>query len=156
MLPPLATLEALSERLGIDLDVETPDGARAASALDDASALVRAESGREWLAENGDLEGVPDIIQSVTLAVAYRAFRNPDGTTQTSIGDVSVSFTREGVAGAIFLTKAEARAVRKAAGRSSLTSIVLESAQPLSAADPYYAPAQGDPIPLGPLPWRDA
>jgi hypothetical protein len=127
VLPPLATLEALSERLGILPDAETLDGAQALAALDDASALVRSEAGKEFVDESGDVVNVPDIIVSITLASAFRAVRNPDGTTQATVGDVSVSYTREGAGGAVFLTRAEQKAVRKAAGRSGVNALVLET-----------------------------
>lgn len=159
-LPPLASLEAFTERLGANLgEPASQDGVRAVAALEDASALIRSEAGTDWVDDHDDLLlDIPDVIETICLAVAYRAFRNPDGTTQTSVGDVSVSFSREGVAGAVFLTKAEQRAVRKAAGRSSVGSVLMDAGIIGGGGYDYtrlrYAPTQGDPIPLGPWPWE--
>lgn len=113
----LASIEALEARLGHSL--EGVELGRAQAALDDASALIRSEAGSDFDGE------VPDVVASICLAVAYRAFRNPDGTTQTSIGDVSISFKREGVGGAVWLSQAERRAIRKAAGLASAQTVVL-------------------------------
>lgn len=145
---PLASVEALTDRLGSDLTGLERERARAA--LDDASALIRSEAGT-------DFEEVPPIIESICLAVAFRAFRNPDGTSQTSVGDVSVSFRREGQAGALFLSKAERRAVRKAAGGLGATSITIVTPYMASEALNYYVDVEGsdEPFPFGPLPWEE-
>lgn len=158
MLPALASIEQLSERLGVLLDPETADGARGQACLDDASALIRNEASLTWVDEAEDLTTVPDVIEQIALAVAYRAFRNPDGTVATTVGDVSVSYSRENAAGgSVFLTRAEQRAVRKAGGRSGFGEIILESPHPLGWRDPLYVPVAGggDWFPIGPLPWRD-
>ena len=167
MLPPLVDLEALSERLGVTLvdDHEqptSPDGVRALAALSDASALVRQEAGQEWVDEHGELDfgelspGAIDVIQSTTIAVAYRAFRNPDGTSQASVGDVSVSYGREGGAGALFLTLAERRAIRRAVGVMAVGTVELVSPWAEPAVASYYVPVEGggDPFPMGILPWE--
>lgn len=158
---PLASLEALSTRLGISppLDAETADGARAAAALDDASAMVRAEAGLDWL--DGEEEDtldplLPDIVVSITLAAAARTYRNPDGFSQASTGDVSISYSREQQSSSVYLTKSEVRAIRRAAGRSSVGSLALESGFMPESADAYWVPVSngGDPLPLGPWPWE--
>lgn len=155
MLPPFVDLEALADRLGIVLDVHEAEGLRAFRALEDASTLIRSEAGMDWVDDHDALEDVPDIIETITLAVAMRGFKNPDGFTQASTGDVSVSYSRDGGAASIFLTRAERRAVRKAGGQSSINSIPIESTY-LDGADPRYVPVLGggDPIPLGPWPWE--
>jgi hypothetical protein len=168
MLPPLASLEALEVRVGQDLvdDHGEPigaDGLRAQAALEDASALVRAQAGATYDDEHDLLLAViPDVIVSVTLAAAYRAFLNPQGAVQTSVGDVSVTYSRGQTAGAVFLTSAEMRAVRQAAGASSVGSLELETGfiPPNGAGygrDELLAPMEdprSDPIPLGPAPWE--
>jgi hypothetical protein len=156
MLPPLASVDQLGARLGSD-----PTGSeyeRAFAVLNDVSALVRSVAGLDWVTEDdGDIEldDVPDIIVAVTVAVAYRAYQNPTGATQSSVGDVSVSYGREGVTGAIYLTPDERRAVRRAAGASSAGTVELVSPY-YPAASAYYVPVEGggDPIPIGPFPWE--
>ena len=152
---PLATVEQLSARLGI-----TPTGGdaeRALAALEDASALIRSEAAVDWIdVETNELSGVPSVIEAITLAVAYRAYQNPTGASQTSLGDASVSYAREGSGGAVYLTRDERKAVRKAAGISAVGSIALVSPWMSEAANYYYAEVEGggDPIPLGPFPWE--
>lgn len=167
MLPPLVDLEALSERLGLVLTDEhdeptSPDGVRALAALSDASALVRAEADQEWVDEHGELDfgdlspGAVDVIQSTTIGVAYRAFRNPEGASQASVGDVSVSYGRDGGAGALFLTQAERRALRRAVGLSSASAVEIVSPWGQPAVASYYAPVAGggDPMPMCIPPWE--
>ena len=151
---PLATVEQLSARLGI-----TPTGGdaeRALAALEDASALIRIEAAVDWIDDSDALSDVPSVIEAITLAVAYRAYQNPTGASQTSLGDASVSYAREGSVGAVYLTRDERKAVRKAAGISSVGSIALASPWMSEAANYYYAEVEGggDPIPLGPFPWE--
>lgn len=158
-LPALATLEELSERLGVALldehgEPRSPDGVRAQAALDDASALIRQEAGRNWVDEDHEaLEGVPDVVAAICLAAASRAMRNPEGATQASVGDASISYHRAGGGAAVYLTDAEIRAVRKAAGRASASSVEVVS--PWGAATPaayMVAVEGGEPMLFGPLP----
>lgn len=144
---PLASIDALVDRLGSELSGLELERARAA--INDASALIRSEAGT-------DFEEVPAIIESICLAVAYRAFRNPDGTSQTSIGDVSLSFRREGQASAVFLSKAERRAIRKAAGGLGATSITISTPYMSSEVLNYYVDVEGseEPFYFGALPWE--
>lgn len=153
---PLASVEQLADRLGIALDAQTPDGLRAQAALEDASALVRAEAGVDYVDDHGELETVPEVIITITIAAAYRAFRNPDGKTQTSVGDVSVSYSRQAGEAQLFLTRAERRAIRRAAGMGGFSSVSLTSGW-FEGKDPHYVPTtQLDAawIPMGPYPWE--
>lgn len=146
----LADLAQLSERLGVTLDPETSDGLRARRLLDDASALIRAE-GTAW----DDPPTAPDIVVAICLAVALRAWKNPHGAQQASVGDVSVTYAgSEG--GSIFLLKHELRAIRRAAGRSAMGSIALTSELQPGGGDPRLAPSGlGEPVPMGPWPWEE-
>lgn len=153
---PLASLEQLSDRLGVALDPETPDGIRAQAALEDASALVRGEAGADYVDDHGELQTVPDVLVTITIAAAYRAFRNPDGKTQTSVGDVSISYSRQAGEAQLFLTLSERRAIRRAAGIGGLTSVSLSSGY-FEGRDPHYVPTtqlEADWIPMGPYPWE--
>lgn len=150
---PLASVTSLGLRLGITLT--GADAERAAAVLDDASALIRAEAGTDWLDEAEQLSGVPAVVEAIALAVAYRAFRNPDGVSQTSLGDASVAYDRGTGQAAVYLTRDERRAVRRAAGTTVIGAIELASpwAMPVSS---YPVPVEGggDPIPIGPFPWE--
>lgn len=168
MLPPLASLEALEVRLGLDLADDHgeplgPDGARAQAALEDASSLVRTITERDYVDDHDELIAqIPDVVTTITLQAAYRAFLNPQGAVQSSVGDVSVTYSRSDTAGAVFLTSAEIRALRKASGASGVGSLELATGYiPPSGRDDgrdvLLAPAQdpgSDPIPLGPVPWE--
>ena len=128
MPPALATYAQFVARLG-----STPIGPeieRAKAALEDASALVRNEAGEEWLDDDGDLETVPAAIVAVTLEVARRAFKNPDGVSQAAVGDVSVSYARDDGSGIVYLTRDERRVIRRAGGRQAVGSIQLTAPAP--------------------------
>ena len=155
MLPPLATVTDLGLRLGVTLSGTDHD--RAVAALDDASALIRADAGVAWVDNEDALADVPAIVQAVALAVAYRAFRNPDGLAQTSLGDASVSYDRGTAQAAVYLTRDERRAVRRAAGTTAMGAIELASPWAMPASDyPVAVAGGGDPIPIGPFPWESA
>ena len=119
MLPPLATTIQFDARLPGGLSSD--DGARAEATLEDASALVRAEAGQTWVNDAGDLVDVPDIIVSVTLAVAKRAFVNPDMVRSEGIQDYQVSFGSSSPD--VYLTKAERDLIRRAVGRAGLWTL---------------------------------
>lgn len=166
-LPSLADLEAFGVRMGQDFldDQEPPaptdpDGLRAQAALDDASALIRLTAGEDWVDEDGNLEAVPPAIETICLSVAQRGYTNPQGAVQATVGDASVTW-RTGEGGAIYLTNAELRAIRKVTGALGVSSFqtVTEFVPPvgrIDTRDPLYAPVEGggDPIPLGPVPWE--
>lgn len=152
-LPSLADLDTFSERLGVSIDAHSPDGVRVQAALDDASAIIRQAAAYNWASSlTGDLLDVPPVITAITCAVAFRAYKNPTGARQASVGDVAVSFGAVD-GSAIYLTKTEYRSVRRAAGRLRHGSIQLEG-DLYAADDDLLAPTEGDPIPLGPVPWE--
>ncbi len=113
----LATVAQLAVRVG-----PIADTARAQAALDDASAIIRSVAGEDWLTDAGVLETVPDVVVSVTLAVARRLYENPSGFTSETIGGYTY---RRGESGGSLLLPHEARDVRKAAGRSPIISVPL-------------------------------
>lgn len=161
-LPSLASLEQFQVRLGVTslldeyLEPTEPDGLRAQANLDDASALIRGEAKMVWVDEYGELvDDVPDIIVAITIAVASRAYKNPDGYSQATLGDASVSFSREGNAGLLYLTKSEKQAIRRASGQSGISSQPLEKEYelaPMSGNTEWVEVTNGgDPMPMGPL-----
>lgn len=122
-LPAFASLEDLASR--IPAGIAVADEARAQAALDDASALIRLEAGKDW-AEGDELDpDIPPIVVTVTTAVARRAFVNPDGLTQETTGPFSVSVSN--ASADIYLTKTERALLRRAAGRFELTSVRVEA-----------------------------
>lgn len=126
-LPPLATLEQLAVRLGY-----LPEGTeadRANGLLVDASELIRDEADVTWVNDQGALVDVPRRVVTICVDVAHRAFVNPEGLNQRSIGDSSKSYDRAGREGgeAVYLTKTEAKAVRKAAAAGTFRAVTLVS-----------------------------
>lgn len=123
-MPAFADLDALRARLpgGIEGD----DEPRAQAALDDASTLIRAETGMDWESD------VPEIVVTVTLWAALRAFSNPEGLTQEQL--VSYSYSKANPSTDVYLTTKERRLVRRAAGVSGLW------AQPTTRGDTLDTP----------------
>jgi hypothetical protein len=116
-LPAFATLEAFAARLpgGVSDDDET----RARAALDDASTLIRAEAGKDWVTDDEPAvlaDDLPDIVVTVCIAAARRAFTNPDGIRSESL--LSHSVTLADSSADVYLTTAERRMIATAAGRT--------------------------------------
>jgi hypothetical protein len=115
----LIELSDLEERLARTF--EGPDVERAQSVLDEASALVRAESGKDWVSPDDPTKIVaPTIVRFITLRVAERAIRNPDGFSAETAGDYS--YQRNGVAGegSLYVTDRERKLLLRAAGKRQL------------------------------------
>lgn len=136
-LPPLVSFERLVAKIGYEpLETERD---RAEELLDQASELVRDAAGKTWADEGtGFVSGVPRRVRSIVVDVAYRAFTNPEGLSQRSIGDSSKSWDRAGREGGqiVYLTDDERRACRAAGGTSSLRVVTLVS--------PYSGDPGGD------------
>lgn len=129
----LAALTEFEARLGRTL-VDTDEISRAETALDDASTVVLEVGDDTWTAEN-----VPDAAATVVLTVARRVFENPEGATQKSVGDLSVSYgsvSSGSVSNPLELTSQERRWVRKAAD-IALTSVTLASPYGTHADDDW-------------------
>lgn len=121
-LPPLVSLDEFALRLG---GISAADEDRAEAVLADASALIRAEAGADWVDEEEELVDVPAVIVAVCVAVAVRAFRNPEGVRSETIGGYAVTYADASTA--VYLTAGERREIRRAAGRSTIGAITLES-----------------------------
>ncbi len=139
-LPPLAPLAHLVRKLGY-----TPEGeesTRAENDLADASELIRDTAGENWVDDSGVLTGVPRRVAQICVAVAYRAFTNPEALSQRTIGDSSKSFDRARREGgeAVYLTDAERKDILKAVGSSGMVSVTLVSPYDAgSLVDPWDA-----------------
>jgi len=155
----LADLAQLSARLGVaTFDAQAPDGLRAQSLLDAASALVRAVTGYTWLdpdSSGEDLLAVPGLVSSTVVEVAARAYQNPSGAAQASVGDVSISYGAGGAGAAIYLTRGERTDLLRLVGKSTLISVALRSDTLPGGSSDLLAPTEGDPLPLGPAPWDE-
>lgn len=117
-LPAFATLEQLAAR--IPGGIRDADEARAQAALDDASTLIRSEVSPHagWTTAEALDADVPDIVVMVTLWAARRSYENPEGVSEESLGQYSVSLGNS--SSDVYLTAAERRHVRKAAGFLSI------------------------------------
>jgi hypothetical protein len=140
-LPPLVGFARLVAKLGYTPEDE--ERARAESILGEASSLIRDVAGITWTNEttNALLE-VPHRVRQIALSVVYRAFTNPEGLTQRTIGDSSKSFDRSKREGgeAVYLTEAEEKAIQKAAGTSGMVQVTLISGHDAgSLVDPWDA-----------------
>jgi hypothetical protein len=92
-LPPLADVAALDAWLpGVTIVGDEAAEERAEAVLAAASAFVRAENGKNWVDEEGELlEDIPDEIPVLVVTVAARLWTNPAGATQETAGPFSVS-----------------------------------------------------------------
>lgn len=137
--PPLASFGMLARKLGaLPDDFDETERARGEALLDEASELIRDVAEKTWLTSANALDNVPRRVATVCVAVAARAFENPHGLVQRSLGDSSKSYDRSKREGGeiVYLTEAEERAVRKAAGISTFVAVTLTS--------PYSADADED------------
>ncbi|MGW4114818.1 hypothetical protein ACWEFJ_28420 [Actinosynnema sp. NPDC004786] len=116
-LPALATVAALEKRIGVE--VGTLDGvdlARAETDLEDASNLVRAETGNDWVDDDGN-PAAPAPLVTVVLRAARRCYRNPDEySSETEDG---YTWRRDGEAVSPYLTESEVRVCERYAGPAS-------------------------------------
>lgn len=116
----LATVKDFEDRYGTADD-------RVSAFLDDASALVLSAvdgSEADWATEESD--EVPAAVMAVVLAITYRAWNNPAGLRSESLGAYSQSW-RGDSEDVLWLTKAERRIVRRAAGTGTFRTVTLES-----------------------------
>lgn len=139
-LPPLAPFDLLARKLGGEVeDFDDVEFDRGCYLLDEASELIRDVAGLTWVDEDtGELLDVPRRVARICVAAAARAFNNPDGLTQRSIGDSSKSYDRSGREGGevVYLTDAERADIVKAGGGSGFRAVTLVS--------PYSADAELD------------
>lgn len=138
-LPPLAPFSKLVRKLGY-----APEGAerdRAEHLLNEASELIREKAEKTWTDDDGALTEIPRRIVLICVAVAFRAFGNPEGLTQRQIGDGSKSYDRTKREGGedIYLTKAELDDVVRlgAATGSSFFSATMTSDLFGATLDPW-------------------
>lgn len=125
-------------------DFEARHGAgddRIEALLADASSLILNEvegSAAAWAStEETEDVTVPDVVVGVCVAIAYRAWSNPDALSSEQLGAHTQAWAdRSGEA--LQITKAERRIVKRAANRSSFRAATL--------ATPYSGDGEGDGI----------
>lgn len=100
-LPPLVSLAEFGTWVGEDLE----GNAQAEMVLNSASALVRAEARRTWVDDGGALADVPEQVRTITLEVASRRWRNPEGYTSETDGDYT--YRQEAENASVYLTEDE-------------------------------------------------
>lgn len=123
----LISLADFTDRYEKTLDVEGE--ARVATLIDDASALVVQIVNDSDVTDVWKADGAPSAVVPVLVSMVRRAIDNPEGVSQKSVGDASMSWGSGGSSRpseALYLTTNERRIVRRAAGTDH-TSMTLES-----------------------------
>ncbi|MFW6079069.1 MAG: hypothetical protein ACODAE_05570 [Gemmatimonadota bacterium] len=110
------------------------DSGELAALIDDASALVRLEAEPEL--DDADETTTPDAVKAVLVNMIRRGLHNPHGHTQESLGDYSYSAGGNGAGATVYLTRREARIVRRAAGKLGATTLTMTGALPLQPSEP--------------------
>lgn len=151
-LPPLAAVSDLAAWVGASIDASD---LRAGAVLSAASALARAETGRTWVDDTGALVEVPDDVSTVVVQVAARVWRNPNGTTSTRIGSLSLGFDSD-IADGLYLTDTERTILGRYRTSGAPSGLgVLSTTRDEGYGRTEYVPTA--PQPAGyPFPWYDA
>lgn len=116
--PTLATLDDLNARL----DTPATNPTQAYARLADASEIVRAYAGEDWIDADGEPEEVPDQIVGVVAQMVERSSRNPGGVTSETAGPFARSFGPE-AATRLYLTKLDKLIIRAAVDRGQVGTI---------------------------------
>jgi hypothetical protein len=114
----------LADWIGEPIAADSADGKRAVMCLRLASALVRHESGRTWLDDDGQLvTPVPEQAAMVTLYCASRVYDNREAQIQGGLDDSQAGWKVE-ESGA-YLTSTEKRMLSqfKASARTGLGTV---------------------------------
>lgn len=114
-----------AEELGLFLDLEAIDGARADFLINKAISLCQTV-----------VTPLPEGADAVVLSVAGRAYVNPQQVAYETIGPMSVQ--RPSGSGGLYLTKADKSALKSLAGRGGAFTV-----------DP--TPTTADPSPTWPV-----
>lgn len=150
-LPLLAEVSDLETRMRRTFEGDEADWAE--SVLEEASVLVRAESGRDWVSSDDPTKlEAPPIVRIVTMRVAQRALQNPDSYSAETAGDYSYQRNAVGADGSLYLTDRERALLGRAAGRRKLWTQTVtrgELGQDIEWVMDQYG---YEPIPISPLP----
>lgn len=140
-LPSLASVDDLSSR--IEGGIAVADEDRAQALLDDVSALIRAEAETDWVDDSNALDSVPDVVVTICLSAARRAWQNPGGYVSETIGGYSYRVADGGTSG-LYLTEEEKRLIRRASQLvdSGVASVELNPERIID--DTIYIAVEGD------------
>lgn len=128
----LATLDELKNRLDWTLDAQ--EETLAASALEDASTLVRGH-GLEWTAEN-----VPPLAKTIALGAARRFVVNHMGVTASRAGDETLAWDGVGdKAGTVYLTREEKGMLAALSRPTGFGSIPMSAWNTVERSQPHTA-----------------
>jgi hypothetical protein len=153
-LTPLAPVSALEERLGVPVgSLVDEDLTRATRALEDASHLVRVESGVLWVDSLGT-PIAPEAVVVVVLQIAKRTYINPDGLSSESVEGYSWQTDQQTMG--IYLSEDELRTVRAAtaAWRSTQDGPARWGGTGSLTIRPAYVPGSGGLGRFMPPGWR--
>ena len=136
----LAGVTELADWIGEAIADESADSKRAAMCLRIASALVRKESGRTWLRDDGRLlTPVPETAVMVTIYCASRVYDNREAQTRGGVDDYQESW-RVDESGA-YLTASEKRMLSEFKARTfGGLATVATTREPLSDTRASHAP----------------
>lgn len=113
-LPDLIQVADLEVRLRVAVgSLSGADLAYANACIEDASALVRAASDRDWTDPDGVTLNAPASIVAVARQAALRGYRNPDGVAGENFGVYSYNLPQGETS--VALTKAEVETCEKVA-----------------------------------------
>jgi hypothetical protein len=144
-LPALASVAALEKRLGIEVGTLTGvDLGRAEGDLEDASNLVRGETGKDWITDGNPVAPAP--LVTVVLRAAKRCYRNPDEFSSES--EEGYTWRREDDAVTPYLTETEVRLCQRYRSDSGLHTVATTRSRGRLAHEVVLLRDQygGDPI----------
>jgi hypothetical protein len=132
MADPLIEVGDVSVRLGRSFG--PADTARAEALIRDVSGEVYSLAGDDAFHDEAGQLDVPDVVVGIVADAVIRAFENPRGLTGETIGDYSYQAGGPGRDAGLYLTAAQRRSIRRAAGVTLLGGIQMETDLPLRGA----------------------
>lgn len=119
--PALVQPEEIRTRLQRPLPFSGAELSRVQDVCDDASVLVRFESGRNWLdPDDPSVVKAPEMVLLIARRCAERAVRNPEGFSAETAADYSYQRNGSVGEGGLFLTEREIADLKGAGGRNGL------------------------------------
>lgn len=143
-LPALVGFEAFAARIAGG--VSDADRVRAEALLEDASALVRKEAGATWVTGDAVVD-VPEIVVTITVAVAKRAFENPRGAASETTGPFGVQYP-DHAGDLVFLTESEQKTLQRLRGGAGLWTLSTTRGDPTCDTEYLVVDPPGQPIPF--------
>lgn len=126
---PLVDVEEVETRLARALT--GAEAARAEARIVDVSGEVYNLVGEDAFHDSGGGLDVPDVVVAVVCDAVIRLVENPRGLTGETIGDYNWQANHARGGGLLYLTAAERRTVRRAAGLAAVGTIALQGDLPV-------------------------